>query len=326
MKKLARIGLFAAGLFLMGELVVRAATSKVIIYDVEMSRYATTLKQPSSEPRIGHEHLPHSSATLMGVTVRTNGDGLRGKDYPRARTEARRLIFLGDSLTLGWGVEEKDTFAQLTEENLSRSAPTEVLNFGTGNYNTDQEVQLFLKKGLAYQPDEVVLFYFINDAEPTPVMSRWGFLQHSRLVTLFWSRAQILRALSSPGRTFRSYYSGLYQEGQPGWKQTREALATLASTCEAQKIPLKLVILPELHQLDAYPFQREHQLVLSEAQALGVPTLDALGCFDRGTPPVSWWVARDDAHPNAAAHAVIARCIEKFLSPSEASDARGQLP
>lgn len=326
MKRLARICLYAVGLFLLGELVVRGVASKLIIYDLEMSRYATTLKQQSPNPRIGHEHLPNSSATLMGVTVRTNGDGLRGRDYPHARTEARRIIFLGDSLTLGWGVEEKDTFAHLTEESLGRSSPTEVLNFGTGNYNTDQQVQLFLKKGPAYQPDEVVLFYFINDAEPTPVMSRWGFLQHSRLVTLVWSRAQILRALFSPGRTFRSYYSGLYQDGQPGWKRTQEALATLADTCKAQKIRLKLVILPELHQIDPYPFQREHQLVLSEAQALGVPTLDALGCFDRSAPPASWWVARDDAHPNAAAHAVIARCIEKFVSSSEVSDASGQLP
>ena len=45
--------------------------------------------------------------------------------------------------------------------------------FRSGNYNTTQEVNLLIDKGLKYQPDQVVLFYFINDAEPVPKKSRF---------------------------------------------------------------------------------------------------------------------------------------------------------
>jgi hypothetical protein len=155
---LVPLGLFGV----LGEFVLRAYLARHIFFDVEMSRYALTLKVDSDNPLIGHHHRPSSEAQLMGVTVRTNADGFRDDEYPLERDGRRRIMFLGDSLTLGWGVEQEQTFEHLLETRLDALRPTEVINLGVGNYNTTQEVNLFIDKGAKYQPDQVVLFYFIT--------------------------------------------------------------------------------------------------------------------------------------------------------------------
>ena len=85
------------------------------------------------------------------------------------------MLMLGDSLTFGWGVRIEDTPAKMIERTLNEgsAAPRfEVINAGVGNYNTVQEVIYFLDKGQNLNPDVVVLNYFINDAEPTPLKKR----------------------------------------------------------------------------------------------------------------------------------------------------------
>ena len=228
--------------------------------------------------------------------------------------DLRRVVFLGDSLTFGWGVEESDTFAYLLEEALDATRPTEVLNFGTGNYNTTQEVELFAAKGLSYRPDQVVVFYFINDAEPVPQRSRWAFLANFRIVTFYWARSRQLAARWLPGRTYRDHYRALYAESQPGWKETREAFLRLAGICRRRGIDLRVVLLPELHRLDEYPFEREHRLVADFLREHHIEVLDLAPSFADVGDPQTLWVAADDAHPNAVAHRRIAQASLDFIA------------
>ena len=92
--------------------------------------------------------------------------------------------FSETSLTLGWGVAKPRTSKRYWKR-PERSKPTEIINLGAGNCNTEQEVNLFIEKGLKYKPDEVVVFSFINDAEPTPTKSGWVPLGGSRLSRSF---------------------------------------------------------------------------------------------------------------------------------------------
>lgn len=307
--------LVALAVFLvLAEVTLRLYLARNTFYDVEMSRYASEIKVEAADPAIGHVHRPNAYAHLMDVDVQINADGLRDDEHRRLRDGRRRLVFLGDSLTFGWGVEQDATFAALLERMLDARTPTEVVNFGTGNYNTSQEVALFLDKGLAYEPDEVVLFYFINDAEPTPSKSRWWWLAESRAATFYWSRARALWARLSPGATFADYYAALYQDDQPGWVATRQAFERLAEVCPANGIALKVVLLPELHQLDPYAFERQHALVVDFLRGHGIEVLDLAPRFRELGDPQALWVARDDAHPNARAHRLIADATFPFLA------------
>ena len=200
----------------LGEVLIRVYLHFNTAYDIEMTKYALNLKNDSDNKLIGHVHRPNSSMELMDVMVDINSDGLRDKEYPVSKSDKHRIIFLGDSLTFGWGVKEEETFATLIEEDLNSSSPTEVLNFGTGNYNTEQEVNLFIDKGLKYNPDKVVLFYFINDSEITPEKSDLWFLGYSQFISFYWSRINSLLNNFMPSKSFQEYYESLYNDDQQG--------------------------------------------------------------------------------------------------------------
>jgi lysophospholipase L1-like esterase len=300
-------------LFAISEGAIRLYTRWSIIYDIEMSRYATEIKNESPNPLIGHVHRPSSEATLMGVRVDINADGFRDREYPVERNGNSRIVFLGDSLTFGWGVEKSKTFEEILEAELSTTKPTEIINLGAGNYNTEQEVNLFAEKGLKYKPDEVVVFYFINDAEPTPHKSQWEFLGQFRVVTFFWSRLKSLIANTGPHQTFRDYYAGLYADTQPGWTAAKKAFIELKEICASKNIALRVVLLPELHMLQDYPFAAEHRKILEFLRDNGIAALDLAPFFKGEKDPMRLWVASDDAHPNAIAHAMIARFARDFI-------------
>lgn len=314
LKKLLAV-LMALGLFfVLGEALIRAYLRFNIAYDIEMTRYALHLKDDSPNPRIGHVHRPNSSMRLMGVPVEINSDGLRDEEYPVQRSDAYRVIFLGDSLTFGWGVKQEETFHHLLEERLGETSPTEILNFGTGNYNTEQEVELFLEKGLKYRPDKVVLFYFINDAEVTPVKSKLWFLGYSELVSFYWSRINSMMNNYFPSKSFKDYYSSLYEEGAPGWSSSKAALLELEQTCLEQGIELQVVLLPELHDTKNEIFAGVYGALSAFLAQNAIDHVDLSGLFRDQENPIDLWVSLDDAHPNAIAHRGIANAVAEFVA------------
>ena len=138
-------------------------------------------------------------------------------------------------------------------------------------------------------------------------------------MTFYWSRLKQLSARLFPGQTFRGYYSDLYDEQQQGWVETRAAFVRLAEICRERGIALQVVLLPELHRLDEYPFEREYRQVADFLRSQDIEVLDVTPAFADVTDPQSLWVSADDAHPNAAAHARIAEASRDFISETGAS-------
>ncbi len=59
------------------------------------------LRKGPADSGISHEHIPDTSADLYGANIPINSKGLRGREINYQRTtEVRRILFLGDSLTL----------------------------------------------------------------------------------------------------------------------------------------------------------------------------------------------------------------------------------
>jgi len=95
----------------------------------------------------------------------TNSQGFRGaKEYSLQKPPGvYRVIVLGDSVALGHGVEDSETFSAVLERKLSEVRPAEVINMGVSGFGTAEELIQLHNVGLAYQPDLVVLTYFQND-------------------------------------------------------------------------------------------------------------------------------------------------------------------
>lgn len=110
-----------------------------------------------------------SSRTDDGVTVDRSG----------ASAGRSRVLFLGDSVTLAWGVDDGDSWIR-TLEREARAAdgrPLECLNAGHLQYNTIQESDWLATFGPHLQPDAVVLTYVVNDLDDAwAVYEEWQAL------------------------------------------------------------------------------------------------------------------------------------------------------
>jgi len=308
------------------EIACRLIYTRKLDYQIEMSRYAAALKRSSEHWRIGHEHRPSLGAHLMGVDVSINQHGFRDPEYPETKPDAEyRVLLLGDSLTLGWGAAQDDTFAALLQRRLeARFSSCEdprsvrVINTGVGNYNTDQEVSFFEIRGRRFDPDLVLLNYFINDAEPTPRQKSPWILKYSYLGMAVWGRLDLARRLYLGGEDFSSYYPALYEEDREGWRAAREAFARLAALAEEDGFGLVMFLLPELHAVGPeYGFREISERVRSAASAAGIARVTDLAPAFAAEDPEGLWVSLDDAHPNARAHAILAAGMYDVLERSE---------
>lgn len=120
-----------------------------------------------------HHLYPPETRMYMGnfdgedVYLETNEDGLRtrhSRDVFRGYQE--RVIVLGDSFTLGFGLKSEKSFPERLEAGLRKSHPTKsvaVLNAGVLSYSPLLERLLFQERLVDYEPTLVLLFLDATD-------------------------------------------------------------------------------------------------------------------------------------------------------------------
>ena len=128
------------------------------------------LLQRSDHPDICLENRPDADLTYTGwllrvapTRMRTNARGGRGPAIP-PKSDALRIVALGDSFTFGQGVEEDEAFVQVAAAALAQPGRgVEVLNFGVPGHGQPQGVALLEHRLLDLEPDVVLLNVFAND-------------------------------------------------------------------------------------------------------------------------------------------------------------------
>lgn len=297
------------------ELVVSIFIKFFPIYDLEMTRYAMELKIPNKNPRIGFSHKPSSVGKFMGVELRMNKQGWRADhDYfIQPSPNIKRVMLLGDSLTLGWGVERRQTFAGLLEQKWNDKR-IELLNLGHGNFNAVQVAELYFQQGFQFKPKVVIYYFFLNDIEPIQKQSNYTWLGQSKLLSLFWSRTRILLPkLFGAESDYLSYFHKLYSKPSLGLSEAQSAITQLNDHVKRNGSQFLVIMLPDLHQLKPYPFSAEHTMMKFFFKSHGIEHFDLTQEFSKIKQAKELWVARDDAHPNAKAHEIIAEATEAYL-------------
>jgi len=98
--------------------------------------------------------------------VATNSQGLRDRERSLAKPPGTyRVAILGDSYPEALQVDVERTFWWLLEQRLDACAfksakHIDVINLGVSGFGTGQELRMLLTRGLAYQPDLVILAFF----------------------------------------------------------------------------------------------------------------------------------------------------------------------
>jgi len=287
---------------------------------MEMWKYAVQMKRSVANPKLSFEHRPNSQAFLMGVDIKINSQGLRDYEYTLAKRSGEyRIMLLGDSTTLGWGVPFNETTAKILEKELNAEPIPgyqhfEAINAGVGNYDTVQEVTYYQTRGRALQPDLVVLVFFINDPEPVPVERKGFFIDRSYLIAFSVNRFDgVLRRIGTRP-DWNKYYSSLYDENLPGYQACKAALVDLAKTTRSNHTKLLVAILPELHQINHnYPFTAAHQKIKDVLAPEHVPVLDLIDGLRNHGPESTLWVTPLDDHPNGKANTLVVAQIQSWI-------------
>lgn len=102
------------------------------------------------------------------VDVITNSFGMRNPEIPKEKPPGtKRVLFLGDSFTMGWGVSEERGFVRLSESLLNAKqlpTPIQTINAGFTAAGPSGYYLSLILDGLGLDPDIVVVgFYLGND-------------------------------------------------------------------------------------------------------------------------------------------------------------------
>ena len=293
-------------------------------------------------------------ANLSGVTFKsrelnTNSSGFRGRAIRKKSPDTITVLGIGDSVMFGHGVGDDEPYLEVLGQMLRSEYPQvdwQVITTGVPGYNTAMEVGTLAHKGLAFEPDIVVLGLVPNDLALPGYM--WADVDPWTLDRSFLLDA--LRALTPDSRRRRAKarYEGLDPR-----------LAFRQSEAHADEL-LKRTVAPQYRHLVGYSafsqaldrletLQSEHGFevvvlttittsigddLVAEVRSRGWPHADVLpaiqaymgehlgarfdpeayGPYERSALVVS----PDNAHPSALQHRMAATTLLATLKQSGA--------
>ena len=268
-----------------------------------------------------------------GVFFRTNSQRIRGPEYPQeAEAGVFRIAIVGDSVTMGEGVEESRAYPSLLGGMLAEKMPDkrfEVINVGLSGSNTRLAMDRLEKAVEFYRPDLIVYGFTINDIEgpnyraPTRNMEELKELQSNQwfvnspliVVRLIW---WTLAAANAPGASHRNWYAEelLYnyfgnESAKRDWDQELDRFPALA---RKKSICAHVLIHTHFNELDEdHPYLPIYQMVVEAAEQRGLPVSPTFDRFS-GVDPQTLRLHFADAHPNAEGHAILAQALAEGLS------------
>lgn len=109
----------------------------------------------------------HSTAEYT-VEIRTNAQGIRAdKDISyENKGRKKRIVVLGDSFGMGYGVELRDSFTEKMKNGLELviDQEIEVINLSVSGYGTAEQLLMLENEGIKYHPDLVLLTWHATDS------------------------------------------------------------------------------------------------------------------------------------------------------------------
>ncbi len=261
--------LAGAGALVVAEVVVRRTDALGISYYRDVNRYfneaIALVKDGLTEDGRLFQNKPDTALSFVRFDWRTDAWGFRasaaGAPFAAERAPGAsaplRLLFLGDSVTLAWGVNDEDSWIRRLERDARApdGRALECLNAGHLSYDTVQEADYLAAHAAALAPDAVVLTYVTNDLDSTWEQYK-GLLVPGEGVRV--PRVTLGQKLQGWLVTrFRGVY-GVYHcwrelarqhgpppasiEGEPafvqGWPRSRAALERMRGACAARGVPL----------------------------------------------------------------------------------------
>jgi hypothetical protein len=285
----------------------------IINYDNEMWKYSKLLKTKSENNLINHVHAKNTNAQLQNVNININSIGIRGqeKDLSEWYGSKKKILFIGSSITFGWGVEEKKTLTSILENKLNSDTGGmwKVLNGGIGNYNTQRYVVNYKENLKQLKPDIIVIQYFLNDSEVLPNSYGNILTRNFHLSALLWKYINIKKDSSKFNNVY-DYYDYFYQDDI--FNNTEKYLKIMSDECRNYKIRCIVAYTPDIQFLNNSKFDKFEKKIELTTKKLGFEYLSLTTELKKTKEPLK--NNYNDNHPNYIAHEIMSTTIYNYLS------------
>ncbi|OIN89639.1 hypothetical protein AUJ59_00955 [Candidatus Beckwithbacteria bacterium CG1_02_47_37] len=256
-----------------------------------------------------------------------NSLGFRDREHSFDKPEdTYRILILGDSIAYGQMVEFKDIFPVRLEEKLNETGgqAVEVINMSLMGWNTVEQLQVLTVYGLRFQPDLVVIGFYLNDPQVKHNSQGKEVADAERQLLPFFGIDQWLngryyfysfvhfrynRFLEKIGHKddYKTWQKSLYDKNQRGWKDFVFALDQIKRLSGQNQAKLLFV------SLNVEPgWEKETTQVLNLVTDINLPVLDMRPFFqdydfsDLVVSPSDW-------HPNAQAHQIYTQVLGDYI-------------
>lgn len=293
---------------------------------------------------IGYELIPGVTTTWFfpgssyseerTIVATINQHGLRGPAFEVEKPRGvKRVLCVGDSFVFGTGVQDDETWPaqlQVLFDGEAQERSIEVWNCGIPGFDTVQEIAFLEERLLPFDPDLVVLCYYINDAQIgeekmarlswfNRLLKRWskenpqGLAKHVRSVSRL---AEILARTTSRRIAMSQYNRSMnlqYTEGSTGWTAVTREFVRGKQLCAERGIGFVVVLYPTMsRQGEGLASHEPFQMVLEFCRGEQIDCLDLEPVLEQ-FPVEEMWVHPLNMHPNSEAHAIAAEAIRSFL-------------
>jgi hypothetical protein len=254
---------------------------------------------------------PSSATRYTGWALRSkpvihdvNGLGYRGPERPRDKAPGwNRILFVGDSVTYGQGVESNEALPSALERILrQRGRLVEVLNFGVPGYNLEEYVDQYRLFASAWQHDLLLVGVVNNDLSlPFCDMIERPVLMWSLKYAYAFRAGYLLWSI-----TFTRGYGNLDSSDGPGRLEARLRGALNQIDQLSRRFGARAAVVamgPE--DINGLP----HAKLTEAAGAAGLPILEVGRCVSGGEIPE----VPGDGHFSAEGNRMVAECIADWI-------------
>ena len=303
---------------------------------------------------------PDQQAFTYSAPVRVGPDGFRvtpGTESPHQ--DSVNVVALGDSFTFGMGVADHETWPARLQSHLSSGGVERyrVINMGTISYGVQQELDLFVERGLNSRPRVVVHGLYWNDYmdagpvgpnaapaltsdgyfvwdPPTPQggLGRLKAFVRDHSVLAFVSMQVLKSALAEQGTShYETHYQSLVRgEIAPGLFEPVEAFyRELKSLGSRNGFDMYVIVFPVFGIVEAgNPENHPYSRVIREMfRRLDIPYLDGLALWrERGLGVDTYLPYNRHLGPNG--HDIVAAAaaedLRELMTPGDATPAESR--
>lgn len=301
----------------------------------------------------GYAYAPAFAGTITTpeyqIELATNSLGLR--DDPVAAGEHIEVLAVGDSFTVGFGVEAEDAWPSRLESHLAANTGSDrgarVLNAGVSGYGLRQ-IRQITEEFLSLDPELVVLGLYPSRYRrlPNPFTYFEGYaVRRKRLPHLAVTDEGLLYSAFNDARIQRvhrwfmvNFHTGAYvleavhivagklylashgRDRRLGSSAERlqpllDELARIHELCERRDVTL-VVLLVNHQKIDGSFAAIEHEynsIVVSFAADRGIAVFDPLPLFEASASGAAVFRLGNDHHWSARAHSLVAKGLSAFL-------------